>query len=204
MKKVNWTNLKNFINNKSLAPQYLEFQNYYHVVALDGVFELFCEIPKISPTPSGSDQEDFENNFKSNSNKKLDIGQEPFASKTLRNGKKLFKRIHGVQHTLTTANNKIDFIVPYTQAKITGLEIIGANIGDVADFSVYDNSVGTISGIPNFKLNQFGFAVNMSKDFHKEVSQYDADLIQGMKLEVDYTGTVNQLVCVNFILHEIK
>lgn len=128
----------------------------------------------------------------------------PFATKNLEDGKKIFKRVHGVQQTLTTSNETIEFIVPYTQAKITGLEIIGANIGDVADFNVYDNAAGTISGTPNLKLNQFGFNVNISKDFHKETSKYDADLIQGMKLEVDYTGTINQLVCINFILHEVK
>lgn len=139
----------------------------------------------------------------------------PFASKTLPDGRKLFKRVHGVFKTIAAgATDTIELIVPYTQAKINALEILGACHGDTANFNVYDNEAGIITSmsastgytaIPNAKLNQFGFNVCMRKDFHKEESQYDADVIQGMRLELEITNSKDEevLIGANFILHEL-
>ena len=135
-----------------------------------------------------------------------EVESPPFAAKVLSTGHKLFKRVHGVQTTVTAnSSGSLELVVPYVQCKITGIEIIGAEVGDTSNFNVYDNAAGTISTIPNLKLNQFGFNVNMAKTYHREESAYDADLIQGMKLEVEFTNSenINKLVCVNFILHEL-
>lgn len=127
-----------------------------------------------------------------------------FAEKVLPDGKKIFKRVHGVKKILTSNTDCIELIVPYTMAKINSIEIIGSNLGDTCNFKVYDNNNGTISTIPGLLLNQFGFDVIMRPEYHSEQSSYDADLIQGMKLEVEFTGNTGQLVGVNFILHEVK
>ncbi len=131
---------------------------------------------------------------------------QPFADKQV-DGKKLFKRVHGsTLASNTTSDQNIDFLVPYTQAKITGLEVINADMGDRADFMVLDTSAGTISGIPNYKLNQFGFDVNLAEKFHKEESSYDADVILGMTLRVVFkaASATSKTVGFNFILHEMK
>lgn len=135
-----------------------------------------------------------------------EVARAPFASKVLPSGQKLFKRIHGVQYTVAAnTTQSISFTVPYIQAKIDGLQILGASLGDTANFKVYDNNLGTISGVPDIMLNQFGFGVCLSKDFHVEESQYDADVIQGMKLELEFTNSTDSSVVIgaNFILHEV-
>lgn len=143
-----------------------------------------------------------------------EIAPAPFAAKTLSNGKKLFKRVHGIKTTLSE-NNVITLSVPYNECKINAIEILWAPVGLQADFKIYDTPTGTISStlestnntpIPNLLLNQFGFACGIAKDYYKEVSNYDADLIKDMKLEITIINPNNLTneICVNFILHELK
>jgi hypothetical protein len=136
------------------------------------------------------------------------IGSQPaFSAKTLSNGKKLFKRVHGVKQTIAASNSgKITFTVPYIQCKINTVEVIGGAVGDTCDFNIYDSSTGIVSGYPDIKLNQFGFGVCIAKDYHEENSSYDADLVIGLVLEVDYYNSSNtdKVIGINFILHEVK
>ncbi len=131
----------------------------------------------------------------------------PFANKILPSGKRVFKRVHGVKATVEDAQKNIELIIPYDFCKITGIELIAGNYGDKVNFKVYDTPTGTISTIPNYMLNQFGFDVYLAQDRHKEESNYDADLIKDMKLVVEYipvnTGSPRE-VYVNFMLHELK
>ena len=136
-----------------------------------------------------------------------EIAPPPFASKTLSNGTKLYKRVHGVKKVIAAnSTDTIRFTIPYAQCKITGADILGASHGDVCNFNIYDTAQGTLSTIPNYKLNQFGFEVCMRKDYHREHSNYDADLILGMVLELEYTNESDQpaLICMNAVLHEVK
>ena len=136
-----------------------------------------------------------------------DSPRQPFAAKILNDGRKIFKRVHGVVKTIqANSTDTISIETPYEAAKITGVEIIGASIGDTANFNVYDNSVGTISGYPNVKINQFGFNVVLAEKLHREQSDYDADVIQGLKLEAEITNSTSEskVYGVNFIIHEIK
>lgn len=132
----------------------------------------------------------------------------PFASKTLANGKSLFRRIHGIKLTTDGTSNaqKVIFTVPYASAKITSTEIIGAELGDMIDFKILDTSSGTVTGIPNFLLNQFGFGVYPSKEKYDQTSEYDADLFLGLQLEVTLTpaDTVVRDVYFNLVIHEVK
>ena len=135
-----------------------------------------------------------------------DIENLPFTSKILPNGQKLFKRVHGVSSSVSgNSTENIEFIVPYTQCKVTAVELIGAEIGDSCNFYIYDNALGTISGFPNVRLNQFGFNLYLAKDYYREESSYDADLIQGLKLQVEFTNSSSnqKFIGVNFILHEV-
>lgn len=130
----------------------------------------------------------------------------PFAAKTLPNGKKLFRRKHGVSETIPAGETgTISLVVPYSLAKINKMEITNCKSGDTVDLKVYDNSSGTISGVPNYMLNQFGFAVRMPDNFYVDESNYDADLILGMKVEITYTnnGEEAREVGMNVTLHQL-
>lgn len=71
MKKLKWSNLKIFTDQRKLSLQYVEFDNYYHIIAVDGTLQFFCELAKVEPVLEGSDQEDFETNYKSIGNSPL-------------------------------------------------------------------------------------------------------------------------------------
>lgn len=130
----------------------------------------------------------------------------PFASKEI-DGKKLFTRIHGISASVQNAPDNIDFTVPYNNCKINGIEILAGGFGDKANFKVLDTPSGTISGVPNYLLNQFAFDVNITKDFYRFYSPYDADLIKDMTLRIEYDAKDELLpktIYINLILHEVK
>jgi len=132
--------------------------------------------------------------------------QPPFASKTLSDGTKLFRRKHGFSITIP-ANSNVEekFNIPYTACKITKAEVINSLHGDKVDFKVYDNEDGDISGYPDVMLNQFGFGVYMSNEMYEDESQYDADLIAGMQIGVTYYNNSDseRTVYINLTLHEL-
>ncbi|NJO48141.1 MAG: hypothetical protein HC840_00335 [Leptolyngbyaceae cyanobacterium RM2_2_4] len=132
----------------------------------------------------------------------------PFAAKILPNGKKLYTRIHGVSQSVLGAPDNIDFTIPHTNCKLTGIQIINGELGDKANLKILDTDAGLISGIPNAVLNQFGFSVNMGSSFYEFQSNYDADLILGMKIRLEFDAVAPDLlpktVYINFILHEVK
>lgn len=130
-----------------------------------------------------------------------------FAAKNLPDGRRLFMRVRGVSAVVSGTPDNIDFIVPYAACKINAVEIINCEIGDKVDFEVYDNPSGTISGVPDAKLNQFGFSVNMTDKFYSHKSNYDADLIKDMKVRLVYDAINSDMlpktIYINFILHEV-
>ena len=131
---------------------------------------------------------------------------QPFADKVLPNGKKLYTRVHGVSASVSGTPDNIDFVIPYDNCKLTGIEILNGLVGDTCNLKVLDTPTGTISGVANYMLNQFGFDVNVNKDFYKRESAYDADLRKDMKIRIEYESiaALPANVFVNFILHEVK
>lgn len=132
---------------------------------------------------------------------------QPFASKELPDiQKKLFRRAHGFQHNLVAnSENIIEFIIPYAWCKVTTLEIINLPAMMQCDLTICDTSTGTYSTIPNYKLNQFGFNVNVAKNYYKDHSEYDADLYLGMKvcLILKNTSNFTDTIGINLTLHEV-
>lgn len=131
----------------------------------------------------------------------------PFCKKILPDGKKVFRRKHGFSKLINAGtSDTISIVVPYAVCKINSVEVVNANACDIGNLKVYDTNTGTISGYPNVLLNQFGFNVCLAKDFYKDKSDYDADLIGGLKIEIEITnnGTDNRVYGVNFTLHELK
>ena len=133
--------------------------------------------------------------------------QEPFSEKVLANGKKLFRRKHGMRLICTKeASTNFDFVVPYSLAKIDQIEIVDGQSGDCVDFKVYDTPTGTISTVPNYMLNQFGFDVELPSGFYHDKSNYDADVIQDMKIQVVYKNKdlIDDIsVGINIVYHQL-
>lgn len=128
----------------------------------------------------------------------------PFASKTLENNLKLFKRYVGIQVEVATGENIITYTIPHNWVKIMGLDIINCSALDKADFEVFDSTSGTYSGIPNLKLNQFGFSVNLPEGFFSVKSSYDSDLYLGMQIKLTYFSQSSKTIGINFDFHEVK
>lgn len=134
--------------------------------------------------------------------------QQPFAAKTLTSGKKLYAREQGVAGVTISAGatGSIVFEVPYLEAKISGAQILGCQLGDTVNFKVQDTSTGTLTGVPYYTLNQFGYNVNMPSGQYEKTYNYDADLFQGLNVCAEYTnnGSNSITVYVNIDIHEVK
>lgn len=128
----------------------------------------------------------------------------PFSAKQLPSGGKLYARVQGVKFSLIVGANTCNFSIPWPACKVTGIEIIGGELGDLIDLKVRDDSSGTYTTVPNYLLNQFGYTVAVSPTFYSRQSTYDADLFQNMVIEVGYTSTSSKDVWINYILHEVK
>lgn len=199
MKKVTYSELINYKNSTGLGLQYIESTDSYDLFIVNGNFILSCLVFKES-----NDSQDFETNYKNVSNNSILINEIPFASKVLKDGKKLFARTHGAEYALTTGNNNLTFVVPYAQVKINEIEISGCELGDSIDFFVLDTTTGTYSTVPNLPLNQFGFDVKCPDGFYRRKSNYDADLFANMQLYIVYNSKSAKNVYINYVLHEVK
>jgi len=198
---LTWADFKSIVNQRKLQTYFVETENFYFINATFNQTYFECNLKKYLSEPS-QDQLDFEATLKLTANKPIsDINA--FASKKF-GEKSLFKRLHGVQQSVVIGANIIDFEVPYNWAKITGLEVFESSACDKVNLSVHDTAAGTYSGTPNFKLNQFGFDLNVAKDMYKYESAFDADLYMGMIIRLEYTAKAAKEICVNFDLTEVK
>lgn len=132
----------------------------------------------------------------------------PFSSKILEDGRKLYERKHGIAGSSVAAGQTVSTVysIPYVDCKITAVEVVGSKEGDQVDFKILDTPSGTVSTIPNYVLNQFGFGVFTIAGNYKEESWYDADLFIGLQLEMSYTNNGSSTVTPNYnvTLHEVK
>lgn len=128
----------------------------------------------------------------------------PFDAKVLENNKRLFKRFIGMQYVLSQGENILLYTIPFPWVKIDGIEIINSSMLDVVDFEILDSTNGNYSGIPNLKLNQFGFNVNLPEGFYSVKSKYDSDLYYGMQIRIKYFSSNQKTIGINFDLHEVK
>lgn len=137
---------------------------------------------------------------------KVEAINQPFGSKILTDGSKLFRRVRGISASVQGSPDNIDFVVPFTKCKITGLQILNAKLGDKVTFQILDTETGTLSGIPYYVLNTFGQDVFVKPDVADYPSKYDADLIAGLTLRIIYDAVDELLprtIYVNYDLHEV-
>jgi hypothetical protein len=132
----------------------------------------------------------------------------PFQPKKLIDGQKLFRRKHGFvsSEIAVGQTGTIDLVVPYNTAKINEVEITNGREGVSIDLKVYDTPTGTISTVPNYMLNQFGFNVELPHGFYRDISDYDADVIKDMKIEITIKNNSNEPLALrgNIVWHELK
>lgn len=200
--QVDWSQFKAFVQARNISVQWVIVGSNYWLKAFDGLFCLECLVPLDNSL--SQDTVDFETNFKNIGNKPLPQQNQPFAAKILPNGKKLYKREHGIQAQVQQGANTILFTVPYPWAKIIGVELLYGEKLDIVDLMVLDSSTGTYTGTPNYQLNQFGFQVNVAEGEYEEQNAYDADLYQGMQLKIIYTSVSAKTIGINFNLSEVK
>lgn len=128
----------------------------------------------------------------------------PFGAKTFA-GLRIFARNKGAKFSVVSSGTtNCDFLVPYANTKITGLELIGGEIGDTVTLQVLDTEAGTLSGVPYYMLNEFATDINIPANFYGREAKYDADLIQNLTIRVVYTSISNKTIGINCIFHELK
>lgn len=212
MIEVSWSIFKSFVNSRSLSIQYLDVDGFYFLWAVDGLFYIQSRLEK----NGDADVLEFENSYKPLGNKKLTLANQAFDAKELPNGKKLFRRSHGIT-TLMIANGEttVDFVIPYNACKMNKMEIFWLPEEVKLDLKVLDTPSGTIQAsfgvseedrVPNLEVNQFGFNVNAAKDYYVDESKYDADLIKDMVVRIVLKNSteISKTVGINLILHEVK
>lgn len=203
MKKVTWGVIKELSLSKGLPLQCVDTSaQLYTIEIYDGPQHVAASIEKT--TPRNIDQIDFEDNYLPTINGRIQESS-AFSSKTI-GIKKLFKRVTGIQVSVNVGTNTITYPIPFPWVKITGIEIINGSTLDTASLYILDTASGTTyTGYPNnTMLNQFGYNVNISKDYYSHKSEFDADLYQNMQIKLVYESTTIKNIGINFILTEVK
>lgn len=195
-----WSEIKRLADSKGLPLQWIEVAGNYHIILADGPFLLSTSLPV---GVGDADTSVFEATYKAAGNKRTESNAPSFTSKLV-GTKKLFARNTGYQFALSAGSNIFTITASLPWAKVTGVEVFGAETLDYADFKVKDTAAGTYSGIPNYILNQFGFAVNIAKDYYRREATFDADLYQGMVLEFTYNSVSAKTIGINIIMAEVK
>jgi hypothetical protein len=205
--ELTWAEFKKFVDTRLLSVQYAEVGSNYWLKAFDGTFNVECLVPL---DETNVDTAVFIASYKANGNKKLftEVSSIPsFGAKSFYSGttlKKLYARFTGQQFALSIGANTCDFTMAYPWVKMVGLELIGGELGDTASLKVIDTALGTYSGVPNYTLNQFGYVVNVAKDFYARASQFDSDLYPGMIIRLEYTSISAKTIGVNYLINEAK
>ena len=142
--------------------------------------------------------------------------ESPFKPKSVGIGK-LFRRKYGwkIENILPGETKVIDINCDYPLAKINEIETVNSKVGDNVSLKVKDTPQGHVqismgvpveNIIPNLVLNQFGFDCELPDGFFKDHSEYDADIIENMKISIEYknNGSENFTARGNIIFHEVR
>jgi hypothetical protein len=191
--KLSWSNFKTICNNKLLSIQMDERDVVYYLTAHDGPILYRCDLLK--ETPASSDQTDFENNYKSLTNKPIKpkdtLGNEIVKSAVFNDATGFRFRGHSFSATVT-ANTTQDIDYKLNEERhINGGRLIVDNVGndDLVTFQVIDkdNVLGFGS---NVVLDEFikDFFVPKSGDIEIQLP-YPAKIIVNLYLRMKYTST---------------
>ena len=103
-----------------------------------------------------------------------------------------------------SSTGNIDFTVTKTY-DMSGVEILGAELGDKVQMQVLDDASGTYSTIPNYVLNQFGTNWYVRPDVFVKDLPYSARVMSGMVIRFIYenASTDAKDIYINLDLHEV-
>lgn len=204
--ELEYSDWKSNVDSKTLDHHSYISQGRTHLVAVDGQLVFKHKLDQ-------DDEADYTANYLPSANKKMGsfYSREPFATKVLRDGSKLFRRKHGMKTTVAANSEKdIIFVVPYAKARINKLELIDANPLDRIDLLVkspVDANVAAAYGMPaDYLLNQFGFDVIVSELLYSDKSDYDAEVYAGMQVIAKYKNDTDtdKEIGFNLIYHEVQ
>lgn len=198
---VDWADIKAFTDARNLSIQWLDIGGIYHLRAIDGNFILAHEIKKTSP--AGSDQSDFETNYKDLGNKTVGIQE----TSGVRDPDGLRARLVGTHNVTVTKNTTqdIDWLIPdltwsgsSKQCYFDGLQYYAENakLGDRATFQVID-----IDGVlypAGTVLEEFSTNWYIMPDYAQKILLYKAKLIKDLYIRIKYTST-STTTDVNFV-----
>ena len=144
------------------------------------------------------------------------ISTQPFASKILSNGAKLFRRKKGYSLSINAnSNNSIYIPAPYSLQKINKVELICGACGDQVDLAVYDSEDGVYQlslGVapeninPDLELNKFSDKTYVIENVDIDESNYDAELPQNYRIKITYynnSPTSDITVYFNIVWHQV-
>jgi hypothetical protein len=119
---------------------------------------------------------------------------------------KLFKRKHGYSFEVE-ANSlvKYEIKIPYKFCKLDKVEIIGCSMGDSVSFKILDDDAGTYTTIPKQQINQYGFNVKLNDKYYEDQCKYEANLLEGLYILVEYqeNNNASKTIYLNLDLHEV-
>lgn len=103
-----------------------------------------------------------------------------------------------------SSTDNIDFVIS-SESDMSGVEILGADIGDKVQMQVIDDASGTYSTIPNYVLNQFGTNWYVRPDIFVKDLPYSARVYPGMIVRFVYENTSvdSKTLYINLDLHRV-
>lgn len=204
MERLNWPEFKAYVDAHFLSPQFIDIHGTYFIKAFNGPFEIDCQIQKT--TPAGSDQTDFETNYKmtkcnQNLPQKSEALSEPMGF--------TFEGERTHIGTLTNETKTFDYTCAVDKY-ITGVIVkgFGTDWQDYVKFSVHipaGHAMNPTTGTGNeIEVEADEFASKWAVcDTPQHIEVYKARIYQGFIIRVTYTTVSTTAVnfWVNTFLH---
>ncbi len=175
---TDWTTLKAFVDDRKLFIDWVEFDEHYHLVAVDGSISLVGSIRKTDPT--NTDQDDFEDNYKDDGNKRpstriMAAESSKYRIDHLTKNQSLPKTSWTTVYTYTgsgrlwqvwvdVTSNKVDFKLEIDTTEVIVPEI---NLDDVSGFG--DGGKAIMLPIVHLGSSNFAFTPHQAIDFTTKV-----------------------------------
>lgn len=198
--RVGWTELKAFVDARSVSIQYVVIADKYWLKAFDGPFCLETALYKKTTADDPSDQKDFEDNYIATANRKMNS----IDVSGVKDPKGMRARLVGCfDSTITkTTTANVDWQMPQLShlgvnkiSYFDGIDLCCDNyaLGDSVKFQVVDVD-NLLSYGAGFVLEEFGLDFKIFKREY-DLKLYKAKIIPGMYLRIEYTsvGTVNDV-----------
>lgn len=191
-----WTEFKDLLNRDRISVEYTFNVDYY---VLYGVTSSI--IFKLVLNKNTSDFDEFVSDFLAIANQRKGqlVVQKPLADTDNHSfdGQGFFKLCPA--STIT----EVSYIIE-SESDMSGVEIIGAEKGDIVQMLVKDTPEGTYSTVPNYVLNKFGTNWFVRPEVFLKEIPYGARVYPGMVVAFLYDNKgIEKNVYINLDLHKL-